>query len=222
MKHIGIICHTKPASGPDRVIYNRVEDRLVQAVERTGMLPVLIPITSLQDLTDYFIRLDGLIFAGTTNIAPFYYGEEPTDKTGELDLVSDQFEMTILKQAIGQLPILGIERGFQLINLALGGTLSQINSRIIHFGSGTTYHSLNIRKGTLLHGLYGARLIVESNHSYELGDLAKDLKWTAKAPDGCIEAFEHTELPIMGVQFPPHRMRDNYSDLLLTAFLDTL
>lgn len=222
MKHVGIVCHTKMATGPDKVIYNRVEDRLITLLEKNTMIPVLIPIASLENLGDYFHRLDGLIFAGTTDVAPFYYGEEPTDKTGQLDLELDQFEMTLLKQAIGRLPILGIERGFQLINVACGGTLSPINSRIIHHGDGVHYHSLSNRRGTRMSELYGNRLIVESNHRYGLSDIAKDLKWSAKAADGLIEAVEHNTLPLLGVQFPVHHLPDDLSSQLMKAFLQLL
>jgi len=222
VKHVGVVCYTRAATGPDKVIYNSQEDRLIELLEKNDILPVMIPITSLEDLSDYLAWLDGLVLAGQTDVSPFFYGEEPTAQTGPLDLELDQFEMTLLRLAIDRLPVLGIERGAQLINVAGGGSLSPINSRIIHHGEGVCYHSLSNRRSSFMGQLYGARLIVSSRHRYGLSEIAKDLKWSAKAADGLIEAFEHSTKPIWGVQFPLHQLSDDLSCPLIRAFRQRL
>ena len=222
MKHVGLVCQTNPDRGPDKMIYNRVDDRLVQAVEQAGLLPVLIPVTGLSELADYMLRLDGLILSGTSDIAPFFYGQEMTQNIGPLDLTQDQFELTMLKQAIGSLPVLGIERGAQLLNIALGGSLKPINSRISHDGPETCYHSLSTRRGSLMQQVLGGRLIVESNHRFQIAELGKNMRWSAKAPDGIIEAIEHQSLPLLGVQFPLRTLIPELAEQLLLAFGELL
>lgn len=215
MKFVGIVSHPKPADG---IIYNQVDDSLVQAMERVGLIPVLIPITDYDQLDDYLHRVDALVFAGQTPVAPFFYGEEPDKETGELDLELDQFEMTLLRMAIHQVPILGIERGAHLINLALGGTLAPIDSKVIHASETTAYHSLALRKRSLFHDIYGSRLIVSSNHTHKIAELGDDLKPSAKSIDGVIEGFEHQDLPIIGIQFPGHELSESLSNQLFQAF----
>ena len=215
MKFVGIPTHPYPADG---IIYHQVDERLIQAIENVGLSPVLIPMTELPNLSDYFTRLDGLILAGRTSVSPFYYGEEPSQSTGQLNLALDQFELTLIKEAIGTLPILGIERGCHLLNVAFGGTLAPVDSKVIHHGSGNHYHSLNLRKRSQLHELYGSRMIVLSRHSERIGELATKLQSSAKSVDGVIEAFEHPSLPIIGVQFPLQEMSEFMCSLLLQTF----
>lgn len=219
MKTVGIIAYPGPGH---HIVYNQVEDQLIQSIAKAGILPFIIPITAMEELSEYFSKIDGLIFAGKTDIAPFYYGAEPLATTGTLDLAHDQFEMTILKQAIGQLPILGIERGCQLINIALGGSLQPVESDIIHRGAEVCYHSLTLRPDSLLGEVLGERVIVASDHGYQVADLAPELRWSAKSRDGIIEALEHVELPIWGVQFPVHRMPADLAQAFFMKFKEQL
>lgn len=215
MKTVGIVSHLRAADG---IIYNQVSDQLVQALERNGLIPLIIPITDYPMLEDYLRVIDGLIIAGNTSVAPFVYGEEPDSLSGALNLEHDQFELTMIKLATGHVPILGLERGAQLINVAFGGSLNLIDSKVIHHGLDKTYHSVTTRKRSIMSDLYGPRLIVSSNHTHRIGDLGNDLKVSGKSSDGVIEVIEHQSLPIIGLQFPAQELPEPLSDLLFQAF----
>ena len=97
----------------------------VHAVESAGGLPVLIPmINDLNILTALLSRLDGLLLPGGIDLHPSRYGEEVHPLTEEADHELDEFEITLASWAFQQdIPVLGVCRGMQLINIVLGGTL---------------------------------------------------------------------------------------------------
>jgi putative glutamine amidotransferase len=114
-----------------------------------------------------------------------------------------------------KVPILGICRGAQVLNVALGGSLFQdipaqftapvLNhmQKEIHFG---TDHPIDIQPGSRLHDMFGPRIMVNSRHHQSIRRPGNGLKVTARSPDGVIEAVEHTSLPIDLVQWHPELM----------------
>src|SRR6266496_836422 len=123
---IGIPCHALIRAETGRPIYasNRA---YVHALESAGGLPILIPmINDLNILTALLARLDGLLLPGGTDVHPSRYGEEVHPFTEKADIELDEFEITLASWAFQQdIPVLGICRGMQLINVALGGSLYQ-------------------------------------------------------------------------------------------------
>ena len=110
--------------------------------------------------------------------------------------------------------MLGICRGVQLINVALGGTLVQdipqeIPELSVHdpiYKKVATHHPVVAEEGSLLHTLFGREFLTNSFHHQAVKDCGKDMVVTVTSTDGVIEAIEHTSPPIIGVQWHPERM----------------
>ncbi|WP_459129907.1 gamma-glutamyl-gamma-aminobutyrate hydrolase family protein [Guggenheimella bovis] len=215
----------------------KVEDRTLlgankvvkDALVESGALPLFTTSYDL-DLIDEYIELcDGVLFIGGEGVAPFYFGEEPT-RPKVIHFERDQFEIALFHKAVEcKKPILGICRGAHLINVALQGTLEQdvqnAYEGVIHKGDGEhpIYHSIKIEADSLLHSLYGSRLIVNSNHTMAIKTLGTNLKATAFSPDGLIEAFEDRDRSIFGVQFHPEYVSQNREfSRIFDAFVNTL
>jgi putative glutamine amidotransferase len=186
-----------------------------QAILHAGGAPVIVP--AAQDRRSLGAILDsvqGLILSGGPDVHPRRYGEEPLAGLGEVDEALDQMELLAAALALEKnLPLLGICRGIQVLNVALGGTLyqdisSQVPESICHTpktDKAVNTHTVNIEPGSRLHKLIGRREIwVNGKHHQALKELAGDLVITARAKDGVVEAVE---LPakrfVLGVQWHP-------------------
>jgi putative glutamine amidotransferase len=194
----------------------------VDAILRAGGAPMLIP--PVQDeltLRALYMRLDGVLFAGGGDIEPAHYGAEPHAHLGTLDPLRDSAELPMARWALADgKPILGICRGIQVLNVALGGTLyqdlpSEIESELQHNLSyereDWTHmaHELRVAPGSRLARLLGAeRLPINSLHHQAVRDLAPGLHAVAWAPDGVIEAVEGTDKSfVLGVQCHPEALQ---------------
>lgn len=172
----------------------------------TDVLLYMISDNEIDLVDEYVDFFDGFIFTGGNPLSPFLYGSEPQNPPFNYDLARDAFEMAILKEALQKnKAILGICRGFQLVNVALGGTLNQkLRGKTIHFlQDEPAFHSVSIEEGSHLSNYYGLKTIVNSYHRQGIERLGKSLKASAFAPDGCIEAFENKEKRILGVAWHP-------------------
>lgn len=201
-----------------------------RSLEKAGGVPVILPFTEeLGNLAAMTAPVQGFLFPGGGDINPAFY-HEPADAA--LDAVSealDCFQMAVfhLACAAGK-AVLGICRGIQLANVALGGTLfqdipSQFGARALeHSGAADAAHPVAIEPGSRLYSLFGPRMIVNSRHHQSIKDPGKDLVVTARAPDGVIEAAQHRHLPIDLVQWHPERMmqQDDAMLPLFRAFVD--
>ena len=106
-------------------------------------------------------------------------------------------------------PILGICRGLQVLNVALGGTLIQDLGdalRPFHQGERDLWHPICTAPGSLLHRLWGSRILINSAHHQAADRLGDDLRRTAWSEGGVTEAVEHSCLPVAAVQFHPERL----------------
>lgn len=187
---------------------NSVGKSYVDAVMRAGGVPVIIAAdTSALYLCDVVSRLDGVLLTGGGDIAPSYYGEEPLPQLGEVDDVRDVLELSIAKLAMRRnLPMLGICRGMQVINVAFGGSLyqdlpSQLGTDVEHRRNSQgerSKHMATISGGTKLHQLLGVdSLLVNSSHHQAVKTVAKGAVVEAKSSDGVVEAIDF---------FPYHRV----------------
>ena len=186
----------------------------VEAVIRAGGIPYVIPVTDNADvLRDIASRLDGCIFTGGEDIDPAYYGAEADPKLEETNPQRDVYDLTLLKLVTDRnVPVLGICRGLQLVNVALGGTLwqdlptnhpSAVNHRP---GHSDPAHSVSVVKGSCLETLLGGDrpLQVNSQHHQGIRQLGLGLKvtgWSADSIPEVIEAWPNR--PILAVQFHP-------------------
>jgi len=127
----------------------------------------------------------------------------------------DAFEIALLDAAVGAgLPVLGICRGPQLINIAAGGTLHQhLPEHAATDGPpDATPHTVATVEGSQLRQMYGPEVAVNSLHHQAVDQLGEGYVATAHSPDGIIEGIEHTDLPILAVQWHPELMTGSLTD----------
>lgn len=148
-------------------------------------------------------RYDGLVLPGGGDIDPALYGKKRNSHCFGIDRKLDEFQIGVaLKFAKAGKPVIGLCRGVQVINVAFGGTLYQhINGW--HIGS----RKVKIAKGSWLYSMFGATETTSHSHhqcALKLGQGLKATQWDAR--DKHIEALEHTEYPVYGLQWHPERM----------------
>jgi putative glutamine amidotransferase len=194
----------------------------VDALVQAGGVPLLIPSSLTDDFSRaLYRRLDGILFTGGGDIALDRFGGEPHPQVDGVDPERDSIEITLLNALIhDEKPFLGICRGFQVINVGLGGTLythieGQMSNALKHDYSPDfprTYlaHKVKVENGTRLMGILGETdLSVNSRHHQGAKDIPAALKPTAFAPDGLVEAVELPNHPFgIAVQWHPEWLTD--------------
>lgn len=159
---------------------------------------------------------DALILPGGGDITPAFFGEH-NNGSRNMDTELDILQFQALEYALHkQLPIIGICKGMQLINVAFGGTLVQdMPTASMHCYTGADqYHHTHIQKGSCLHALYGAEAYVNSAHHQCVRRLGKGIRAIQWCPvDNCIEAIVHESLPILGLQWHPERLDNNLTPI---------
>ncbi|WP_027718633.1 gamma-glutamyl-gamma-aminobutyrate hydrolase family protein [Desulfovirgula thermocuniculi] len=194
-----------------------LSDAYVRAVEAAGGLPVPVPCTGAAGAAPWLEVLDGLILSGGGDVDPFYFGEEPLLGCGEVDPRRDAFELELVRGALcRRLPLLGICRGLQVVNIAAGGDIyqdiyRQVPGCLKHRQDAPRWaatHGVEIKAGTRLARLLGAgNLRVNSFHHQAVRRVAPGLVVAACAPDGLIEALEGAGPGfVLGVQWHPEAM----------------
>ena len=184
-----------------------------QGVVAAGGLPVHLPINV--DPLMIVERLDGILLTGGTDIEPSLYGAESETDIYPPEPERDDFELSLLKGAVHrQIPVLGICRGQQIVNVGAGGTLHQDVPPHSAFGlsADTKLHEVTFEPGSTLRELYGATVRVNSLHHQAVDTVGADLWVTAWSDDGTAEGLEHTSLPIVCVQWHPEMMPTRDTD----------
>lgn len=176
----------------------------MDGISQAGAIPVILPFTSdrqeLRQLTD---MCSGFLFTGGHDVSPKEYHEEPMEGIIDSCEKRDVMERIVLEMALAEdKPVLGICRGLQFINVALGGTLyqdlpTQHPSEVIHHQPApydVPSHTVSITRGTPLHECLGVQqLPVNSCHHQAVKDLSPELVVMAIAQDGIIEAAYRPE-----------------------------
>ncbi len=198
--------------------------RYVRALTTSGAVPFIIPL--LTDDTDtlraIYDRLDGLFLCGGVDLDPALYGEERHTFSDRPDPDRDWTELTLLRWALEDgLPVFGVCRGIQAMNVAAGGSLyqhvpEQYDHGIKHncfppeppFTRDYLAHEVVAEPSTLLGRLMGpGHVRVNSMHHQGIKKLAPDFRASARAPDGLIEGIERTDGRFMvGVQWHPEEL----------------
>jgi putative glutamine amidotransferase len=203
----------------------RYPDRVAQA----GAIPVLLP--PVPGVEEALERLDGLVLSGGGDIDPARYGAQRAPQTATIRGERDAAELALLAKALSLgLPVLGICRGMQLINVARGGSLHQHLPDIVghdeHQPAPGTFgtHDVTVTAGTRLAGIVGGagqlRVAVPTHHHQGIDALGQGLSATAWAADGTIEAIEldPREHPfVLAVQWHPEAGDDLSLFRALTA-----
>jgi putative glutamine amidotransferase len=201
-----------------------------EAIERAGGVPVIVPLLRPDAIAALLDCVDGICLPGGPDLQPSVYGEEPHPQLGPTEPRVDAVELALVRAADRRgLPILGICRGMQVLNVSRGGTLHQhlpdvVGDRLAHrqpeHGSVTTHRVETAPHSRLRSTLGGPMLEVNSFHHQAVRSLGQDLVATAWAEDGTIEAIEHPgERLILGVQWHAEGLRAHAPlfDLLVQA-----
>ena len=202
----------------------RADFDYVEGVAEAGGVPVVLPpIVGPRAAEALLDGMDGLLLSGGSDLGPLYYGEEPIPELGVTIPERDAFEIALLEHALRRkIPILGICRGMQVLNVALGGTLYQdLPSQMDHMvllghrqetPKWQPTHEVEVDGGSKVAEILGAdELKVNSYHHQAIKELASGLVAVAHAPDGVIEAVESGDLSkrwVIGVQWHAEAMRD--------------
>jgi putative glutamine amidotransferase len=180
-----------------------------RGVMAAGGLPVHLPGDA--DPARLAERLDGLLLVGGPDIHPSRYDQVPGEHNTDYDQQRDQFEIDLFQAGLAQgLPMLGVCRGHQLINVALGGSLIQHLTAALgpdHQGAAAyrtdRTHRVRLEPGSRLAGLLGQEVAVNSFHHQAVDRLGRGLVVAGWAEDGVIEAIELPGQPVVGVQWHP-------------------
>lgn len=162
---------------------------------------------------DSLTSYDRLLLPGGGDIQPSFY-DQPDEGCRQIDPELDLAQFALLEHfAQRGLPVLGICRGMQIINVYFGGNLIQDlpGHTIHHYIDKDQYHPLRSLPGTILHSLYQEYSIVNSAHHQACARIGSDLIISQTAHDGIIEGIEHKKRPILGVQWHPERMSPSLS-----------
>ncbi|QCB98663.1 gamma-glutamyl-gamma-aminobutyrate hydrolase family protein [Arthrobacter sp. PAMC25564] len=216
---IGIPVRLSSSSDPDPRVAeaNDLFDYIVELVREGGGEPVLLTAApSAAELT----ALDGVVLPGGGDLDPRLYGEEQSAACYDVNRAQDDLDVALARQSIGAgVPVLGICRGHQLLNVLYGGTLIQdmVPGTVAHsepapvHGAGPwAWHEVEVRPGTKIAGLYGSgdgvTVKIASGHHQAVARVADGLTVTAVAEDGTIEALEDPERWVASVQWHPEAL----------------
>jgi putative glutamine amidotransferase len=204
----------------------------LRAVERAGGLPVVLPPLELERISPLLDRLSGVLLSGGPDLDPAAYGRSAHPELGPTEPQLDVFEVQLAREADARgLPILGICRGAQALNIARGGTLHQhlpeiTDGSIVHRqrqpGSKVT-HEVRIAPRSGLAAAVGCRrMAVNSFHHQSVEELGSGLHAVAWADDGVIEGIEgRGESLLLGVQWHAETLIDDPAQLALFRHLVT-
>jgi len=215
--------------------------RYYTAIANSGGAPVMIPLLTKEPeaLREIYDRLDGILLAGGVDMDPCTFGEDPHPELGRTDPARDTVEVQLAQWSVADgKPILGLCRGHQVLNVALGGTLwqdigTQVTGALKHdyfptAGYAREYlaHDVVLAPGSRILAAFDRPTIrVNSMHHQAVKTLAANLVATGRSPDDLIEAFEgqaDSEQFLVGVQWHPEvfERTDAPTKRLFAAFVE--
>lgn len=232
---VGVVPYSLPAPGGNRQPAFAASRKYLDVLRSVGAVPWVVPLApdDQEILADIAGCLDGLMLTGGSDVEPSRYGELKHPLCGDPDPDRDVTELALLRLAADRgLPVLGICRGLQVLNVAAGGSLyqdipTQVPAALRHdFAPNRTSlpHEVTVAPGSRLAGILGETVVaVNSLHHQAVKELGPGLRASAYAPDGVIEAVEAAgDRFVVGVQWHPEELTETHADMrrLFTAFID--
>ena len=206
-----------------------IRDTYTGAVLAAGGLPFILPIAGddPEVIGGYLEQVNGLLFSGGEDVAPACYGEAVDERCQAPDDERDLFEILLARMALRRpIPVLGICRGLQVLNVAAGGTLHQDlacrpGTMAYHSASGPDrrklIHGVRVHPGSRLHAIMRvSEAMVTSTHHQFVKYLAPGFRIAAESvEDGIVEAVEHPGHPfLVAVQWHPERLYQDHPEHL--------
>ncbi|MBO1757173.1 gamma-glutamyl-gamma-aminobutyrate hydrolase family protein [Dermacoccus nishinomiyaensis] len=213
-----------------------VNEDYSRSITQAGGIPIMLPpSTDHSTLPQQLALLDGLLLAGGSDVDPLLYGQPAKQECQTTSPIRDAYEIEALRLAReNRLPVLGICRGMQLINVALGGSLFQdlryAGTDQQHMAMGnpaSPLHHISVEERSFLHDAWGVtKAAVNSFHHQALDAVADALRVVARADDGLVEAVQHADDAwcLAAVQWHPEMMSgaDVRSQQVFTWFVDAV
>jgi len=223
---IGITCTYHPEEHR-----SSLSDAYSRSVEEAGGLPLLIPLFQEECRKELFNYLEGLILGGGGDIGSFHFNEEPHPGQGQVYPPLDRQDIFLGQKALERkLPVLGICRGLQVLNVAGDGTLyqdlpEQYPGCLQHFQKMPgkhPVHTVYLSQDSLISSITRRGLLqVNSFHHQAVKEAIPPVIPVGVSPDGIVEAIEVRGHPFaLGVQWHPEVMEDNASQLLFKALIE--
>ena len=193
-----------------------VEESFLDKVLQTGTPVIVIP--PYARLAERVVeRIDGLMLTGGPDLNPSYYGQPLNPQTRSGDPRRDEAEIALARAALARgIPVLGICRGCQVLNVACGGTLVQHIPDTYHGvrhaaddpaaleGGAFTTHDVIAAPGSVVEATLGPRFVVQSAHHQAVATTSEEIAAVTWSEDGVIEAIAHVGRPfVLGVQWHP-------------------
>lgn len=219
---IGVTVWTLDRNEPHPGTFIHSNVQYMQAIRLCGGVPLYLAgdSTAEDELSD---MLDGLILSGGPDIEPWRYGKE-NEGSEEPDIGRDEFEISLVKAMVAKgKPVLGICRGAQVVNVALGGTLIQDNDSVLgikHASGHGKRHGLVISDECFMKPFFnGEKTTVNSTHHQSVEIPGEGLIATGWSDDGVVEVIQDAgERPVWGVQFHPERIFRARGESILGIF----
>lgn len=195
-----------------------------EAISQLGGVPFFAPNLATSFAEDYIAQVDGLLLSGGVDFDPSLYDTSPHPELGMIDEARDAFELASYHAARAKgIPVLGICRGIQAINVAEGGSLYQhlpaLPDRHQHAQKnidGSLFHRVDLEAGSSLAlGFAKTSIRTNSYHHQAIERLGEELKIIGKAEDGTIEAVESQDGQVLGVQWHPEMSFERYPEQIV-------
>ena len=221
---IGITCRMLIEDGTPKYFINQ---SYIDYFSQFNLLPIPLVPQNEQTLYELLDMVAGVCITGGEDVSPTYYHEEPHPTCGCADFSIDTLDMQIIHYCHKkQIPLFGICRGLQVINVAFGGSLYQdiptqlpnaLGHARKHPNDTVPMHTLITKQNSIIQSLVGTNYQVNSYHHQSIKQLGEGLTITAQTADGVVECIEGHN--ILAVQWHPERMQDTESTAILQYWL---